>query len=118
MLNKGAKSGKFKDEDWSDNQANSNKIKFGKLYDEVLSSANRSERNRERGGKRGKDGKGKDRDDKIEVAVVSSLISILVTATFFMIGIYCCMRRNKKLQATAELSRRNRSTNSTPASHN
>ena len=88
-------------------------MKFGKLYEEVRESYEDSDRKR-RGGKGGKDGRGKDRDDVVEAAIVSSLISIIVTSAVFMVIIYFCMRRNKKLlSATAEL-KNIRNTNDTP----
>ena len=34
MLNKGAKTGKFKDDEWNGDRSNG-KLKFGKLYDEA-----------------------------------------------------------------------------------
>ena len=104
MLNKGSKSGKFEDQDWKGDRSDG-KMKFGKLYDEALMSQKESGRGRKGKGGKGSDGRGKDRDDVVEAAIASSLISILVTSACFLGCFWYCKRRNRKmLSATAELA--------------
>ena len=104
MLDKGSKSGKFQDQHWNHDQSNG-KMKFGKLYDEALMSQKESDRGRRGKGGKGFDGRGKDRDDVVEAAIASSLISILVTSAVFIGCFWYCKRRNRKmLSATAELA--------------